>query len=454
MSLTFGTDGVRGDAEADLTPELVHAFARAAATVLGEGASFLVGRDTRESGPRIVGDLVAGLASGGARCLDLGVVPTPAVAFHSADQRLPGAMVSASHNRWSDNGIKLFTGSGDKLDDPTEEAIEAELRRLLDAAPDDQPARATAVSDPGEAVASSEEMTDRYVDHLRTAIGGRRLDGVRVVLDCANGAASFVAPQAFRQCGAQVVVIHASPDGRNINDRCGSTHPDDLRRSVIAAEADVGLAFDGDADRVVAVDEHGEIVDGDAMLVIAALDLDGRGLLRNGGVAVTVMSNLGLRRALTDAGITVVTTPVGDRNVLAALVEHGLVLGGEQSGHIVFADHATTGDGLLTGLFLLDCMRRAGAPLSALAQPMVRYPQVLESVRVASRVDLDDARALWDAVAIEEEALGESGRVLVRASGTEPVVRVMVEARDRAAAEASKDRLVAAVLQLFPSNDS
>jgi phosphoglucosamine mutase len=454
VSLTFGTDGVRGDADVDLTPELVHAFARAAATVLGDRGSFLVGRDTRESGPRIVADLVAGLAAGGARCIDLGVAPTPAVAFHSAAQRVPGAMVSASHNLWSDNGIKLFTRGGDKLDDPTEDAIEAELRRILEAVPDEPPARDTVAGEPGALAASSAEMSDRYVEHLHTTIGGRRLDGMRVVLDCANGAASFVAPQVFRQCGAQVVVIHASPDGRNINDQCGSTHPDDLRRAVLAAEADVGLAFDGDADRVVAVDEHGEMVDGDAMLVIAALDLEDRSLLRNGGVAVTVMSNLGLRRALTDAGITVVTTPVGDRNVLAALVDHGLALGGEQSGHIVFADHATTGDGLLTGLFLLDCMRRAGAPLSALAQPMVRYPQVLESVRVAGRVDLDDAPALWDAVAIEEEALGESGRVLVRASGTEPVVRVMVEAQDRAAAEASKDRLVDAVLQSFPPNDS
>jgi phosphoglucosamine mutase len=288
-----------------------------------------------------------------------------------------------------------------------------------------------------------------YVEHLVGVLAGRDLRGLSVVLDCGNGAVSAIAAPVVERLGADVHVMNAQPDGRNINEGCGSTYPQPLQRAVVERGADVGLAFDGDADRVIAVDERGEIVDGDQIMVMAALDLQARGQLRNVAMAVTVMSNLGLRRALRDAGISVVETPVGDRNVLVALEEHDLVLGGEQSGHIVFREHATTGDGLLTGLVLLDVRRRSGRPLSELARAMTRYPQVLTSVRVGRRPDLAHAPDLAAEVRGAEERLGEQGRVLVRASGTEPVVRVMVEAATAEVAAREAQRLVTAVEAAF-----
>jgi phosphoglucosamine mutase len=438
--LKFGTDGIRGRADHDLTPDVVVALGRAAARVLGSDHRFVLGRDTRESCARITADLVHGLALEGAPAVDAGVLPTPAIAYLAAAEHAPAAMVSASHNPWPDNGVKLFAPGGRKLDDVAQEAVEEAL--------------ATFVRGPGTPLAAVDcppldGADDRYVAHLGSVLEGRRLDGVRVVLDCANGAASATAPRALRALGAQVVTIHAAPNGRNINEGCGSTAPGDLQRAVVAAGADAGLAFDGDADRVIAVDEQGVVVDGDQMMVIAALDLHARGQLRNEAVAVTVMSNLGLRHALTAAGIGVVTTPVGDRSILDALHDHGLALGGEQSGHVVFADHATTGDGTLTGLVLLDCLARSGERLSVLAAAMQRYPQVLENVAVGGPADLDDAAEVWDAVRAEEAALGGEGRVLVRASGTEPVVRVMVEAPTEDAAIAVARRVAAAVRARF-----
>jgi phosphoglucosamine mutase len=440
MTLRFGTDGIRGDAEADLTSDLVVALGRAAARVLGGEHPFLIGRDTRASGARLERDLVRGLAAEGTPARVTGVLPTPGVAHLAGEDDVAAAMISASHNPWSDNGIKLFARGGRKLPDEVEADIEAELVGLR-GAPAPEP-----VADAGPPEPDAEA---RYLEHLTTALEGRRLDGLRVVVDCANGAASSVAPAALRALGAQVVALHASPDGRNINHGCGSTHPDDLQRAVPAAEADVGLALDGDADRVLAVDEHGALVDGDQLLLVAALDLHARGRLAGDTVALTVMSNLGLRRALADAGLEVVETAVGDRQVLAAMEEHGLNLGGEQSGHIVFGDLATTGDGTLTGLWLLDRMARGGEPLSALAGGMTRLPQVLESVRVARRPDLTGADGLWAAVRAEEETLGEDGRVLLRASGTEPVVRIMVEAPTDQQARDAVARLHDTVVAFF-----
>jgi phosphoglucosamine mutase len=446
MSLRFGTDGVRGDADTDLTPPLVTALGRAAARVLGNGEPFVVGRDTRESGPRIERDLAHGVALEGGRARSLGVLPTPAVAYLAGVHAAPAAMISASHNPWRDNGIKLFAMGGRKLDDDTEAEIEREMLALAGDARDMPGAPADADLE------ALPDALDAYVTHLLTVLEGRSLAGLRVAFDAGNGAASDVAARAMQAAGAEIVALHTTPNGRNINEQCGSTHPDELQRLVAEGGIDVGLAFDGDADRVIAVDEHGTIVDGDQIMVMAALDLHARGLLRNDAIAVTVMSNLGLRRALQDAGIGVVETAVGDRNVLVALDEHDLVLGGEQSGHVVFRDHASTGDGLLTGLVLLDTVARAGRPLSELAGAMARFPQVLVNVRVGSRPDLAHAPALDAEVAAAEQRLGADGRVLVRASGTEPVVRVMVEAATPETARAEAERLVSVVEAAFAAS--
>lgn len=417
--LRFGTDGIRGDAETDLSPVVVRAVGRAAARVLGTGEPFLVGRDTRLSGPRIEADLIAGLTAEGATALSLGVLPTPGVAYLAAARGAPAAVVSASHNAYADNGIKLFDRGGSKLTEDVEASVEAELRRTVESGIKTQEAPPPPGLDGG---------AGEYVTHLLGVLDGRRLDGINVVLDAANGAASYVGPEALRAAGAAVGVINAAPDGTNINDGCGSTHPQGLVAEVVATGASIGLALDGDADRVVAVDENGVVVDGDQIMVMVALDLRERGLLRNGAIAVTVMSNLGLRRALGAAGIGVVETQVGDRHVLAAMRDSGLSLGGEQSGHVIFGDLATTGDGVLTGLMILDCMVRSGRPLSELARVMTRLPQVLESVRSGSRMTLDTDVGVRDAIARVENRLGSRGRVLVRPSGTEPVIRVMVEA--------------------------
>jgi phosphoglucosamine mutase len=437
--LRFGTDGIRGNADADLTPDLVVALGRAAARVFGVGLPFVVARDTRRSGSRLLHDLAVGLHAEGAAVRDAGVLPTPGLAYLASSAGCPALMISASHNPWTDNGIKLFATGGRKLDDETEARIEDEVRACV-LAP---------VATHQPLVGLVPQPNTPYVDHLVAALGGRNLEGVHVVLDCANGAASELGPAVFRALGADVDVLHASPDGTNINEACGSTHPADVQAHVVATGADAGLAFDGDADRVLAVDEHGVLVDGDQIMVIAALDMHERGVLRNGAVAVTVMSNLGLHQALTPAGIEVVETPVGDRQVFAAIERHDLVLGGEQSGHVIFRDLATTGDGILTGLLLLDRVHRARRPLSALASAMTHVPQVLESVRVGSRPDLASAPALTAEIAAVEAELGDRGRVLVRASGTEPVIRIMVEAPTAELAAAALSRLRRATEDAF-----
>ncbi|MDQ4068104.1 MAG: phosphoglucosamine mutase [Actinomycetota bacterium] len=452
MTLRFGTDGVRGIANTELTPELVLALGRAAARVLGQGPSgppsgrpgpFLVGRDTRISGPLLQAALSAGLATEGADVVDLGVLPTPGVAWLSAADRRPAAMISASHNPFPDNGVKFFQAGGRKLSDETEERLEAELDRLL-SDPAAEPRRTGAAIGrllPGDGV-------NRYMYALAASVGGRRLDGLSVVLDCSHGAASRVAPGVLAGLGADVTVLHDAPDGVNINDGCGSTHPEELQREVVARGADVGLAFDGDADRVLAVDHAGRLVDGDQIIAICAVDRQAQGRLPGDTVVVTVMANLGFRQAMAAHGIALVETPVGDRYVLEEMERGGWALGGEQSGHIIFADLATTGDGVLTGLQVLDVMTRTGRSLADLAAVMVRLPQILHSVPVSTRgPKIEASEDLMLAIKAVQADLGERGRVLVRPSGTEAVVRVMVEAVSLEEAEAACDVLCAAVVQ-------
>ena len=431
----FGTDGVRGIANVELSPELVLALGRAVARTI-TATTFLIGRDTRKSGPMLQAALSAGLASEGADVVDVGVLPTPALAWLSARRDLPAVVISASHNPFADNGIKLFAAGGAKLSLETEAAIEDELERTLD------PSVKGPRSLEGHGVGSLTgdlDLGGSYVEHLGTLLDGRRLEGLRLVVDSANGAASGLAARVYQQLGAEVVAIGCEPDGTNINAGCGSTSTETLARAVVEHQADLGLALDGDADRLLAVDGAGALVktgDGDELLALFALDLAERGQLAGNTVVVTVMTNLGFRLAMEERGIVVKETVVGDRYVLAALDKDGLSLGGEQSGHIIFRRLATTGDGLLTGLVLADLLARAGRPLAELLDGLVnRVPQVLVNVPVPSTELLAEAEAVWSAVAEEQGRLGDAGRVLLRPSGTEPLVRVMVEAPGDGVAE-------------------
>jgi phosphoglucosamine mutase len=443
MPRLFGTDGVRGVANDGLTPDLALAVGRAAGLVLApDGGEVVVGRDTRLSGPMLEGALVAGLCSAGARVRLAGVVPTPAVAWLTVDEgAAAGAMISASHNPIADNGIKFFSDEGAKISGELEDKIES----IMESEPGKLPT--------GDRVGSAESLTggvDRYVKHLMGAISAP-LMGLRVVLDCAHGAAWQVAPRSFQECGADVVAIHSEPDGARINVDCGSTSIGELARRVVSEGADLGLAFDGDADRVIAVDERGEEVDGDRIIAMAAFALHEAGELDNNVVVATVMANLGFHRALTERGIDVVAAPVGDKFVAEAMAGHGAVLGGEQSGHIIFARHATTGDGVLTGLKIADALATSDRPLSELSDVFEPYPQVLLNVRVASKELVDAAEELWNEVRRAEAGLGEDGRVLVRASGTEPIVRVRVEAADGGTAQRTAERLARAVRRALGS---
>lgn len=425
MRATFGTDGLRGVANSELTPELALALGRVLAKQLPSD-QLLIGRDTRISGPLLCSALSAGAASEGVRVLDVGVIPTPGLAWLAYEHGAPAAMVSASHNPFKDNGIKLFGPGGTKLADEVEEAVEHQLRAVFDhgAFAGDPPVGASV-----GVVTAAQGAVEGYVEHLISTLEGRRLEGLSVVLDCACGAASAVAPEVFKRLGAAVVVIADQPDGTNINEGCGSTHPESLRRAVVDNGASVGLAFDGDADRVIAVDHAGEVVDGDHLMCLFANDLRERGLLSNDTVVVTVMTNLGFHRAMAETGVGVRQTRVGDRYVLEELEREGLDLGGEQSGHIIFRRLSTTGDGILTGLMLLDLMTRRREPLRALASSaMVKLPQELLNVAVDDPGRLASSGRIWEQVRAVEVELGGSGRVLLRPSGTEPVVRVMVEA--------------------------
>ena len=428
--MKFGTDGVRGVAHEELTTEFAARLARAASRVLGaDGCSTVViGGDTRESTQAFDDALTDGFAASGVDVVRMGVASTPVVAFEAQRRGAMGAVVSASHNVWSDNGIKLFAPGGTKLPDDVEAKIEA----VIDAEFEDALA-------PGEVVV--DRTFDAYGEHVLALLEGRDLAGLKVVLDVANGAAVDIAPDVLRATGAEVVVVADRPDGRNINDGCGATHPEFVASKVVEHGADVGIALDGDADRLIAVDHLGNVVDGDHIIAICATDLRDRGQLANDTVVVTVMTNLGFRLAMAGEAIEVVTTGVGDRYVLEALNAGGHSLGGEQSGHVIFSDHATTGDGLLTAIALLDVVQRAGRPLADIAaDAMTSLPQVLVNVRVGQRVP-DVADRLAAEVAEIEGELGDSGRVLLRASGTEPLIRVMVEAPTAEQARSAADRL-------------
>jgi phosphoglucosamine mutase len=456
--LRFGTDGVRGLANVELTPELVLSLGRAAARVLasppGEDRRFIVGRDTRRSGPMLQAALSAGLASDGVDVTDVGVLATPAIAYVAAEKGVPAAVISASHNPYWDNGVKFFSAGGAKLPDAVEDALEAELEVLL-SQPLAPSVPRSAGAGPGVAaratrvgrIEADADALQRYEHHVVAALDGRRLGGLRVALDCANGAAFASAPAVFEKAGAKLVaVLAAEPNGTNINENCGSTDPGQLARAVVREGADLGLAFDGDADRVIAVDASGNVVDGDRLLALFATDLAARKLLSGGTVVVTVMTNLGFHNAMRAAGVSVETVGVGDRNVLEALDSNGWALGGEQSGHIVFRSLATTGDGVLSGLLLADLITRRGERLEDMAlRALERSPQVLVNVAVADRDGLAGAGPVWAEVRKVEAELGTAGRVLLRPSGTEPLVRVMVEAPTETAAEAAAGRIVAAL---------
>ncbi|MEV1131439.1 phosphoglucosamine mutase [Agromyces sp. NPDC049794] len=437
MPRLFGTDGVRGLANRDLTADLALGLAQAAAAVLTRGRHAdelraagrrpvaVVARDPRVSGEFLTAAVSAGLASSGVDVLDAGVIPTPATAFLidsiGADF---GVMISASHNPAPDNGIKFFSFGGTKLPDEVEDRIESFLGKQ----------KLAPVGDGVGRIRRFADAEDRYVVHLLSTLPNR-LEGLKVVLDCAHGAAAGVSPETFRDAGAEVIVIGADPDGMNINDGVGSTHLEPLRSAVLEHGADLGIAHDGDADRCLAVDADGSIVDGDQIMAILALSMHDRGHLTDDTLVVTVMSNLGLRRAMADRGIRVIETKVGDRYVLEALAAEGLALGGEQSGHVIMTEFATTGDGVLTGLHLAAELNRTGRSLAELASVMTVYPQVLVNVRGVDHNAMHQDAEIAAAVAAAEAELGDSGRVLLRPSGTEPMVRVMVEAADQDTAE-------------------
>jgi len=437
MSRLFGTDGVRGLANSDLTVELALGLAQSAALVLGKGRMAdgrrasgrrpiaVIARDPRISGEFLAGAIAAGLASSGVDVFDAGVIPTPGLAFLVGDFKADlGVMISASHNPAPDNGIKFFATGGTKLPDEVEDRIEQALTR---------PKLAPKGGDVGR-IRRFADAEDRYVVHLLSTLA-HRLDGVHVVLDCANGAASGVSPQVFTDAGARVTVIGADPDGLNINDGVGSTHLDNLAKSVLEHGADVGIAHDGDADRCLAVDHLGNPVDGDQIMAILAVAMAERGALKDRTLVATVMSNLGLRRAMAEHGIRMLETAVGDRYVLEALGENGLSLGGEQSGHVIMTEYSTTGDGILTGLHLVAEMARTAKSLAELASVMTVYPQVLVNVRGVDHHALGSDAVIADAVASAELRLGDTGRILLRPSGTEPMVRVMVEAEHQSVAD-------------------
>jgi phosphoglucosamine mutase len=442
MPRLFGTDGVRGLANSELTPELALAVSSAAARVLadrglGHRPVAIVGRDPRASGEMLEAAVTAGLTSAGADVLRVGMLPTPAIAHlvseFSADL---GVMISASHNPMPDNGLKLFAAGGRKLPD----AVEDEIAARVDGHGSQRPTGALIgrVRDvPGAA--------DRYMDHL-LATAPRSLAGVRVVVDCANGAASGIAPEVYRKAGADLVALHAQPDGLNINDGCGCTHLDGLRKAVLEQGAALGIAHDGDADRCLAVDATGEVVDGDQIMAILAVAMQASGQLVDNTLVATVMSNLGLHLAMREHGVLVRTTPVGDRYVLEALAAGGFSLGGEQSGHVVLPEYASTGDGLITALRLMSRIVASGGSLAELAGVVTRLPQVLINVAVADKTKVAMAPTVAGAIACAEAELGETGRVLLRPSGTEQLVRVMVEAPTESLATTIAQRIATIVV--------
>lgn len=435
MGRLFGTDGVRGLANRELTPEMAFRLGWAATTYFGSACSekpvITIGRDTRISGQMLENALAAGICSAGGKAVLLGVVPTPAVAYLTQEMKAQaGAVISASHNPFYDNGIKFFAGDGYKLPD----AVEEELEELVMVGIEEMPRKE------GAEIGTLEvhrDMVRHYIDYLEATVSGD-LKGIKVVVDCANGAAFEVAPTIYRRLGAEVVVLHNTPDGININDNCGSTHLSSLQAAVKEHGADLGIAHDGDADRCLAVDENGAIVDGDQIMVSCALDMLKKGRLKDDTLVTTVMSNIGLHQAMKKAGAKLKVTAVGDRYVLEAMREEGYVLGGEQSGHVIFSEYSTTGDGVLTALQLMVALKASGKKMSEMAACMVRYPQLLVNVRVLGKEGWDTNAKIAAAIAAGNEELGDEGRILVRPSGTEPLIRVMAEGPD----QAQLDRIV------------
>ncbi|QJW45506.1 phosphoglucosamine mutase [bacterium BFN5] len=424
MGRLFGTDGVRGVANKELTPELAFRLGRAATAFFGEETHcqpvVVIGRDTRISGQMLEAALAAGICSAGGKAILAGVVPTPAVAYLTRKLNAQaGVVISASHNPYPDNGIKFFAGTGYKLPDAVEEKLEDLVLQTTD-----ELARPTA-----EGVGTIEyrhDLIKEYIDYAVSTVGDS-FSGLKIVVDCSNGAAYEVAPAVLKSLGAEVVVINDSPNGININKDCGSTHMAGLQQAVIDHQADIGIAHDGDADRCLAVDETGALVDGDQIMVICALELLKQNQLKDNTLVTTVMSNIGLHQAIKKAGGRLEITPVGDRYVLENMREYGYTLGGEQSGHIIFNKYSTTGDGLITALQLIWSTRKSGKKLSELAGLMMRYPQLLVNVRVQSKEGWQDNQVIDAAIKAGEAELGESGRILVRPSGTEPLIRVMAE---------------------------
>jgi phosphoglucosamine mutase len=433
----FGTDGIRGPAGVPpMTPDIALRLGMAVAAHFGRRGSVVIGKDTRLSGYMFETALAAGVCAIGAEVLLVGPLPTPGIAYITRSMRADaGVVISASHNPFADNGIKLFAADGFKLPDD----VELELERLMvPGAVDERVARGREI---GKA-ARIDDAAGRYLTHLKhTFPPSLALDGLKIVVDCAHGAAYKVAPTVLRELGATVIAIGVSPDGVNINDACGAVHPQAMCQAVVEHGADLGIALDGDADRVVFSDARGNVVDGDAILAVCALDMHARGALRGGSVVATVMSNMGLGRCLAAQGIGLVRTPVGDRYVVEAMVQGAYNLGGEQSGHVVFLDHGTTGDGMVAALQVLAIMQRSGRSLADLAGAMTRYPQLLRAIPVARKVPLDQLPQLGAVVRGAEAELGDDGRVLVRYSGTESSLRVMLEGPDLARLEELAGRI-------------
>ncbi|MFZ6185487.1 phosphoglucosamine mutase [Nannocystis pusilla] len=433
----FGTDGIRGPAGVPpMTPEIALRLGMAVAAHFGRRGSVVIGKDTRLSGYMFETALAAGVCAIGAEVLLVGPLPTPGIAYITRSMRADaGVVISASHNPFADNGIKLFAADGFKLPDD----VEAHLEQLMEpGAVDERVARGREI---GKA-ARIDDAAGRYLTHLKHSFpSSLALDGLKIVVDCAHGAAYKVAPTVLRELGATVIPIGVTPDGVNINDACGAVHPQAMCRAVVEHGADLGIALDGDADRVVFSDAKGAVVDGDAILAMCALDMHARGALRGAAVVATVMSNMGLARCLAGSGIGVVRTPVGDRYVVEAMVQGSYNLGGEQSGHVVFLDHGTTGDGMVAALQVLAIMQRSGRSLADLAGVMTRYPQLLKAIPVARKVPLDLLPELGAVVRGAEAELGDDGRVLVRYSGTESSLRVMLEGPDLARLEELAGRI-------------
>lgn len=442
MGKYFGTDGVRGVANEGLTPELAYKIGRCGGYVLAGQAEkpvVVIGRDTRISGPMLEAALVAGLLSIGANVIRLGVISTPGVAYLTRTLKADaGVMISASHNPVEDNGIKFFGADGFKLSDETE----LEIERLMDADTDELP---RPVGGDIGTVTDNEQAKFNYMDYLRSTVKSS-FQGLRIVLDCANGAAYELAPALFEALGAEVIAIGAEPDGRNINEACGSTHPEKLQQLVVERGAHIGLAFDGDADRLIAVDETGAEVDGDFILSILGNALNQEGRLNGQTIVTTVMSNIGFFKGIEAVGMKAAKTAVGDRYVMEEMRRGGFNLGGEQSGHVIFLDYNTTGDGMLTAIHLVDTMVKSGRPLSELKQIMRKYPQTLVNVRVADKSKLNNNGPVEEIIRKVEAELGDNGRVLVRPSGTESLIRVMAEGPDKDQVE-SYVRQIAEVIE-------